>query len=258
MIPASDPKFDPEPWSACLPPRPKSRQTGFIGVWSSAKDFNRRALIRLTYLRNKPHDLDVYFVLGRPETDQEQTLVALEMAAYHDILLLNMTENLTEGKTFEFFRTVGVTFKPGDYAFVTKMDSDVWCELPQFTTQLQRLLYQKKSMGTYFGRAIGGYFMAGMGYTLSWDLVRWIATDAYPDSHRDGFEDQLVADWLHHSGLLVHFVSEEAGIYDTPDYAGHGDGGWAQNYTDPTLIVHQLKSDEWFLRTAKYFLGGVG
>ncbi|RAL07887.1 uncharacterized protein BO97DRAFT_314488, partial [Aspergillus homomorphus CBS 101889] len=227
-------------------------KTALIGVWSSAQDFDRRALIRLTYRRYKPHDIDVYFILGQPETDAHQTLVGLEMAAHHDILILNTTENLTEGKTFEFFHTVGTIFEEGDYVFVTKIDSDVWCELPQFAARLQALIRQGQSTGTYFGRAIHETFMAGMAYTLSWDLVRWVATDPYPASHREGFEDQVVGDWLHRSGSLNHFVSEDQAIYDSPDYLV--EGGWARNYTDGTLIVHQLKQNEWFLRTAKHFL----
>lgn len=237
------------PLGLCLPPVPSYRKIALVGVYSSAKDFDRRSLIRLTYLRDKPEDIDLYFIIGQPETEQHQTLVALEMLIYSDMLVLNITENLTEGKTYEFFKAIGATFREGDYKFVVKMDSDVWCDLPNLATRLRNLVRQKKCTGTYFGRAIGD-FMAGMGYALSWDLVRWIGADEYPQSHQKGFEDQLVAEWLRHSGKMVHFVSDDENLYDSPDY----EAGWAQNYTKETLIVHQLKQDDWFLRTAKHFL----
>jgi hypothetical protein len=38
------------------------------------------------------------------------------MSVYKDIIVLNIT-NLTEGKTFEFFKTIGSTFSEGDYTF---------------------------------------------------------------------------------------------------------------------------------------------
>lgn len=56
------------------------------------------------------------------------------------------------------------------------MDSDVWCDLPNFATHLLELIRQKKSTGTYFGRVIGNV-MEGMGYVLFWGLVLWIGAD---------------------------------------------------------------------------------
>ena len=242
------------PLGLCLPPPPPSPKTALIGLYSSAKDFDRRSLIRLTYLHHKPADIDIYFVLGQPETEHHETLVTLEMSVYKDIIVLNITENMNEGKTFEFFKTIGSTFSEGDYTFVTKMDSDAWCDLPNFALLLRELIQQGKSTGVYFGRVMSGWvgeFMAGMGYSLSWDLVRWITTDEYPPSHRVGDEDQLVAEWLRHSSKVLHFVSDDKNIYDSPE----SEGEWAQNYTKGTLFIHRLKQNDWFLKTAEHFLG---
>lgn len=224
------------PLGLCLPRSSSHRKTAFMGVYSTAKDFHRRSLIRLTYLRDKPEDIDLYFIIGQPETEMHQTLVSLDMSRYGDIIVLNITENLTEGTTYEFFKTIGTLFRDGDYTFVAKVDSDAWCDLPNCGTHLRELISQKKSTGTYFGRAIGN-FMAGMGYVLSWDLVLWIGTDEYPLSHQQGFEDELVAEWLRQSGK-EHFISDDDNLYDSPDYGA----GWAQNYTEKTFACPSIET----------------
>lgn len=83
-------------------------QNSLIGVYPSAKDFDRRSRIQLTYLRDKSEDIDLYFVIRQPETEMYQTLVSLDMSRYSDIIVLNITENLTEAKTYEFFKTMGL------------------------------------------------------------------------------------------------------------------------------------------------------
>jgi len=47
-----------------------------------------------------------------------------------DILLLDCVENLVEGKTYEFFRTVGAEMGGRGYTHVMKTDDDSFVNIP--------------------------------------------------------------------------------------------------------------------------------
>jgi len=85
----------------------------FVGVFSVDAAYERRHLIRSTYLRHsRPIDpytgrpgnnVQVKFILGRPRKHHARR-VALEMETYNDIVVLDVRENMNQGKTHTFFR----------------------------------------------------------------------------------------------------------------------------------------------------------
>jgi len=105
-----------------------------IGVMSPSWSSARRQIIRNAY-RQFPKDLpvDVVFVQANTGSFNEknndrvmrmyQVAVTWENNTFHDILHLNCTENLVEGKTYEYLRKVGSDVST-KYTHVMKTDDD--------------------------------------------------------------------------------------------------------------------------------------
>jgi galactosylxylosylprotein 3-beta-galactosyltransferase len=96
--------------------------------------------------------------------------------------------------------------------------------------------------------------MAGMGYVLSYDLVKWISQDPFPKMNQIGQEDGMLAFWLVQSQLVQHWLSDtDKSFYDFPDSGK----GWAHPYSRNTILIHQLKQDDCYLKVVEHFLGRV-
>ncbi|KND01984.1 uncharacterized protein SPPG_02490 [Spizellomyces punctatus DAOM BR117] len=224
-----------------------ANKTVLVGLLTVPDKIQRRALIRATYLQLKPPGVDFYFVFGKPKAPEIAHLLAWEKRIYKDIMILDCDENMDNGKTFHFFDFVSHTFPDGRYDFVMKTDDDVFLHLPNLEKRLRGL----PKHGTYFGRNPGGTgFMAGLGYVLSWDLVKWVGSDPYPQQNKEGQEDGKVASWLRYGNKITHWVSEDEEIYDDPA-SGRG---WAHPYTPGTILIHRLKEDIPFLTACAHFL----
>lgn len=147
----------------------------FVGVFSVDAAFERRQLIRTTYVahtkaidpatgRPAPN-VQVKFILGRPEKRYARR-VALEMELYDDLVVLDLKENMNRGKTHAYFKwahdnatvpinyrlrgdgtpeEVGVGFKKADY--VVKADDDSFIRL----NELERNLRITPREKTYWG-----------------------------------------------------------------------------------------------------------
>lgn len=126
----------PRPWRQyCQEQRPFPHELAdslapvdvFVGVFSVDAAYERRHLIRSTYLRHSrpidPHtgkqaqNVQVKFILGRPRKHHSRR-IALEMETYNDIVVLDIKENMNQGKTHAFFKwanenaTVPIYYKP--------------------------------------------------------------------------------------------------------------------------------------------------
>ena len=179
----------------------------FVGILTTIDKYARRSLIRDCYLREIPPMVEVRFVVGSPKNEEEELRIATEQRKHGDIVVLDMEENLDDGKTYHYFKWVAEhTASP----FVLKTDDDVYLHLPNMVERIQMLSETYGTSGVYFGRQVPGTgFMAGMGYVLSRDLVDFIAQDAYAASHIVGQEDGLVSSWLRRGDQVTHFVSED-------------------------------------------------
>ncbi|KAF3340558.1 beta-1,3-galactosyltransferase pvg3-like protein [Carex littledalei] len=149
-----------------------------FGILTVPEKAERRNIIRMAYAFQKPipHvQIDVRFVFCTLKTDEQKVFIAMEMLTYHDIIIMNCTENGSEGKTYTYFSSVPKIF-PGEerpYDFVMKVDDDAYFRLDK----LYEALRDKPREDTYLGK---GYppldqdyppYLVGMGYALSWDLV---------------------------------------------------------------------------------------
>ncbi|CAD6922706.1 unnamed protein product [Tilletia controversa] len=221
----------------------------FVGVFSYDASYERRQLIRSTYgTHTLPRDartgaplahVQLKFILGRPQK-QNARKVTLEAETYNDMVVLDMEENMNEGKTYEYFRWASenatvpilqsqdsshssagasltskktvIGWKKADY--VVKADDDAFIVL----SELERHLRVSPRTNTYWGYLIRDWFMAGECYALSHDLVRYIATSPDVVHYTHGKEDKKVAQWMnmHPNVSSLNWVSERCWIYDGP------------------------------------------
>ena len=88
-----------------------------IGVMSVARDDDRRAAMRETWVREAravAPSVSVRFVLGRPADAAEARAIARENATSGDVVALACAENQHEGKTLLWF--AHATARPRDGA----------------------------------------------------------------------------------------------------------------------------------------------
>jgi hypothetical protein len=187
IIHVLDTDKEPLPWrSFCQDQRPFPHELAnglppvdvFVGVFSVDAAYERRHLIRTTYARHtRPMDpvtglpgtnVQLKFIVGRPRTRHARR-VALEMELYNDVVVLDIKENMNNGKTYAYFKwaaenatvpiyyrqrsddsdsPAAVAFKRADY--VVKADDDSFLVLDEIERHL-RITPREK---TYWGCAV--------------------------------------------------------------------------------------------------------
>ena len=118
--------------------------------------------------------------------------------------------------------------------FVVKADDDSFVMLGELEARLRVELHsglfdststtKESATGTvedpliYWGYLIKNKFMGGELYSLSWDVVTWVAKSNAVKSLIHGAEDKLVARWmlLHPRSRMIRWKSEHCWIYDHP------------------------------------------
>jgi Galactosyltransferase len=115
-----------------------------ISVFTTAWTFERRHLLRLVYSKsawpanNVTDHFDLHFVICNVTNEEHITTIALEIMHYGDITVLNCTENINEGKTYNYLSNLPVLFghdRPYDY--VMKTDDDTYLRLDALLESLR-------------------------------------------------------------------------------------------------------------------------
>ncbi|KAL5973993.1 hypothetical protein ACLOJK_030653 [Asimina triloba] len=231
-----------------------------VGIITKADFYRRRDLLRLVYGLQSPvknAQVDVRFVLCSLQKEDQKVLVALEIMRYNDIIILNCTENMNNGKTYTYFSSLPeiLDVKEGEdrpYDYVMKADDDAYLRLDQLVKSLIELPRED----LYYGFVIPcremnpeGRYMSGMGYTLSWDLVKWIATSEVARNRITGSEDRLVGEWLQKGSRGKNRYNAKPAMYNYPldsDACSH-------QFVPNTIAVHRLKDQTKWVRTLQYF-----
>lgn len=214
----------------------------FIGIFTTKEKIVRRQLIRDTYLQHKPDNIEYKFVMVAPQIPKD---LQVEMDQYDDILPLNMThENMNDGKTYEFFKTMSDTRKKDHIDFVLKADDDSYLHLNRIEYDLS---HTNRKM-SYWGYLVGETFMGGECYGLSFDLVEWVARSPIPKRYKEGHEDSQVQKWFRWSNIddQVQYEVRNCRIHD---YVDSGSFYSKEIDLDNSMVVHYLKKDEHFLET---------
>lgn len=179
----------------------------------------------------------------------EAALLSFEQNAYNDMMVLDLEENMNNGKSIDFFAHIARHYK---YEFAMKTDDDCFLHLPNIAKELGTLPKTK----VYFGRHViqnNQYagFHAGMGYVLSWDLVEYLGQNDECQKFKSHQEDAMIARCLRDGRAIPGLLEPEdlETLYDEPWSLQP----WSHNYTATTLIIHRLKRSDWFLKANMHF-----
>lgn len=224
-----------------------------IGILTRADTYDRRHFLRLLYgIQSSPiAKIDVKFVFCKLTKPEQRILVALEIMRFNDIIILNCSENMNNGKTYSYFSSLPRILSQR-YDYVMKADDDVYLRLEPLASSLQPL----PRSDLYYGFVIPCpsmnpfmHYMSGMGFVLSWDLVQWISVSDIPVNDTYGPEDRQVGKWLDNGKKAKNRFSTKPAMYDYP-----GTNGRCSHELIPeTIAVHRLKRWEHWSNVLKFF-----
>ncbi|KAJ3670622.1 hypothetical protein LUZ60_008048 [Juncus effusus] len=235
-----------------------------IGILTVANNYERRHLIRLAYSRQSNNyfdaDVDIRFVFCSLSNEEQAVLVALEIMEYNDIIILNCTENMDNGKTYTYFSSVPALFHDDPYDYVMKCDDDTYLRLDNLVESLRI----KPREDVYYGLINPCYraddmdyrmnmsYMSGLGYVLSWDLAEWIAVSDIPRHNIVGLEDKVLGSWLNTAMKGRNRYHNFPAIYDY-QLENWGESCAMHGFIPETIAVHLLKGNSEWAKTLKYF-----
>ncbi|WOL19728.1 beta-1,3-galactosyltransferase pvg3-like [Canna indica] len=243
--------------SFMAPVTPKPDFRLLIGVLTVPDSYERRHLVRHAYALQSnlagPSQIDIRFVFCNLTNEEQRVLIAMEILLYDDIIILNCTENMNDGKTYTYFSSVRHKFDENPYDYVMKTDDDAYFRLDKLGESLRGLPREDVYYG--FGTPCDKpgaqwRYMSGMGYILSWDLVEWIASSEKAREHRVGIEDLTTGSWLREGGRGRNWFDMRPAMYDYPDGPPLC---YRHELVADTIGVHKLKTNLKWARTLKYF-----
>ncbi|TVU13991.1 hypothetical protein EJB05_37432, partial [Eragrostis curvula] len=138
MAPPSSPTFAQALPSRTIPLPVDLRV--FLSIITRPDFYERRAHLRLAYsLQPRPVRavVDVRFVFCNLDKEEDRVLVAMEIIVHADIVVLNCTENMNDGKTYEYFSTIPRMFADEPYDYVGKTDDDAYYRLAALADTLR-------------------------------------------------------------------------------------------------------------------------
>jgi hypothetical protein len=235
------------------PPRRAELFSLLVGVLTMPNRRERRDIVRMAYALQPPAPpgvarVDVRFVFCSVTDPVEAALVAVEARRHGDILVLNCTENMNDGKTHAYLSSVPRLFASAPYDYVMKTDDDTYLRVAALAEELRGRPREDVYLG--YGYAMGGQpmpFMHGMGYVVSWDVASWVAGADEILARNDtlGPEDLMVGKWLNLAGRGRNRYDLKPRMYDL---------SWdMDNFRPDTVAVHMLKDNRRWAAAFRYF-----
>ncbi|RIB17621.1 Glycosyltransferase Family 31 protein [Gigaspora rosea] len=205
---------------------------------------NNDALAR--YLGVKKSPVTIRFILGLPK-DVYKDKLEEESKIHGDIVILNITENMNNGKTFEYFKWFA---KHREDNYLLKLDDDSFLHLIHYYRDLQDLPRKR----AYYGNAIfnkgseTNTFFGGAGYTLTRDLIMDITGSDWVSSDTVGTEDWLVGNWVCHVAremkYFVHYVGFTSWVSIRQNPIHDFDENLDLHFLSETIMIHRIKEIE--------------
>lgn len=224
-----------------------------VGVLTMPNRRERRDIVRMAYaLQPQPPAgvarIDVRFVFCNVTDPVDAALLALEIQRHGDVLMLNCTENMNDGKTHEYLSSVPRLFASAPYDYVMKTDDDTYLRVAALAEELRTKPRDDVYLG--HGFAVGDDpmpFMHGMGYVVSWDVAEWVSTNEEILRHNDthGPEDLLVGKWLNIGKKGKNRYNLKPRMYDL--------NWFMDNFQPDTIAVHMLKDNKRWAAAFRYF-----
>jgi len=219
------------------------------GIFTTAGKVAQRQVFRELMV---PHsNVTVKFVIGTPGSDEDFLRMAVEQATFGDIMVLDCVENMNEGKTYTYFKTVSPCFS--NYI---KADDDTAVNLERLYAFLNRLDSSKpKCIGRMIQQPFGWlrnwfanvnwYYTvqqlpAGMLYCLNGAAVQKLSETDFSLNDISGDEDRRTAYMM--QGLGVEFVDVGTLFHDHPAYNPLFIENWHMDISNLSVAVHQCKT----------------
>ncbi|EPS73893.1 hypothetical protein M569_00860, partial [Genlisea aurea] len=230
----------------------------FIGVMTIPDRHEIRGILRMAYGIQSPigAHIDVRFIFCNLTNEEQRVLIALEIMTYDDIIILNCTENIHDGKTYTYFSSLPELFTSNStyppYHYVMKTDDDAYIRLQYLMDSLRPLPRDDMfyGYGFPFDRRDTPDFMGGVIYIVSWDIVEWISTSDIPKNNIYATEDVIFGHWLFLGQKGKNRYDAKWTIYDIPDPAPT----WYSHSLWPeTAVVHQLNTRGQWAKALGYF-----
>lgn len=263
------------------PPANESHAPWLAAVICAPWDASRRMMIRASWMRMyQDVPFDGRFVISNPGPDWMET-IRMENRTFGDMIVLDalQEDDFTANtiKTLSFYRWL-LEKSPKKYEYVSKMDTDLWLNARGFWDRFlfPRLSGEADSLKATVNKTVFGQlyyspphkvvFPHGSMYTVTWDMVQLLA-DLQDEHHVLAGEDLAVAVLMlkaQEKATVVNFKGSEKFDFDERDTRPDEDTAWAPSTTIPTaaehalygddvIAVHQLKSDELWLKVAACF-----
>ncbi|KAF8730174.1 hypothetical protein HU200_017146 [Digitaria exilis] len=232
-----------------------------MGIMTIPSAYERRALLRLAYsLQPRPVRavVDVCFVLCTIDKEEDRILVSLEIIAHGDILVVNCTENMNDGKTYAYFSAVPRLFAAAPpYDYVGKTDDDTYYRVAALADSLRG----KSRRDAYHGFSTPCHtdperqYMSGMGYTSCrgtwWSGSR--RRRSSPTTTTSG-RTRTSAGGYARGGKKMNVYNEEPKMYDYWDREmDTGMNCFRHEHRADTVAVHKLKDRLKWARTLHFF-----
>lgn len=160
-----------------------------IGIFCRAQDIALRTIIRHTSVQLAPAAVTIRFVVCIPLENPPDALLWAEMQQEPDLFLMDCVENMDEGKSIQFFKSVRHEY-PG-FSFYAKADSDSYILYHNLALALanapRTMFYGGRSNFGLNSNVVPN--MSGSLYILSSDLVKALEMCEQECSDLTGFED---------------------------------------------------------------------
>eukprot|EP01083_Nonionella_stella_P009844 28176_1 len=178
-----------------------------IGIFTMDKKVELRQTIRSINDCQLQTDFGYkyFFVIGRPSAAYQLT-VQQEIEQYEDIIVLDIKENMNEGKTFDFFKHVTNDPDLSRYEYVGKFDDDLFIVVPNFEPQMKRfdqICLKSKQRWCYIGipaefepDQYKYRYFCGFAQILSMNLAKQMVANSQNEQNKIGQEDYLMTVWL--------------------------------------------------------------
>lgn len=199
----------------CFAPLQKPDRCSFLlGVFSTAGERQGRDTLRKLWKDSSRGgfggcQVHPVFVLGKSAID-----ITSELSSFEDIIVLEETENMNDGKTFAWFKYSHHHLQ--NYTWVGKADMDTFLNLRALSIALATVPQQESYGGVLVNDFIrcGQYsfcphglpYFSGSFYFLSRDVISLIMERGFAEVRKKGPEDLQTGLWVRKLGTTIHYT----------------------------------------------------
>ncbi|CAI2178897.1 17792_t:CDS:2 [Funneliformis geosporum] len=215
----------------------------FIGIWTVADRFEIRNFIRTLNLKQQQSligdKVDFKFILGIPPQDEYtpelKSQLTIENSTYGDLIMLNIEENMNNGKAYYYWKWVA-GYSDTQYNYVVKADDDAFIHFQNLALNLRPL----PRNNLYYGLESPDRFIFGELEVLSLNNARMIASSPFNQTEWNGNEDRFLGYWLmNHANSTLIRIPENCLIFNDPRVRRKF--CWRPWASPDSIVIHRLK-----------------